>query len=109
MRIAESRQRAGDFVAVTGDIFNRLMIERVLLSALAIGGVAFAAYGWMPGRACSVEQARNDTLLLMVLFENVQAFNSRSETLSVFAHNPLRNKLILIGTRRATGAHRRAV
>ena len=29
----------------------------------------------------------------MVLFENVQAFNSRSETLSVFAHNPLRNKL----------------
>ena len=35
---------------------------------------------------------------MMVLFENVQAFNSRSEKKSVFAHNPLRNKLLLFGT-----------
>jgi hypothetical protein len=34
----------------------------------------------------------------MVLFENMQAFNSRSETLSVFAHDPLRNKILLVGT-----------
>jgi hypothetical protein len=33
----------------------------------------------------------------MVLFENVQAFNSRSETLSVFRHDPLRNKLLAFG------------
>lgn len=41
----------------------------------------------------------------MVLFENVQAFNSRSETLSVFAHNPLRNKLLLFGTLAAQLVH----
>ena len=34
----------------------------------------------------------------MVLFENVHVFNSRSETLSVFRHNPMRNKLLLGGT-----------
>ncbi len=34
----------------------------------------------------------------MVLFENVHVFNSRSETLSAFRHNPLRNRLLLFGT-----------
>ncbi len=86
-------------------IFNRLMIERVLLSAVVIGGVAFAAYHWMLGRGYTIDEARNGTLLLMVLFENVQAFNSRSETLSVFAHNPLRNKLLLFGTLAAQLVH----
>ena len=34
----------------------------------------------------------------MVLFENVQAFNSRSETLSVFKHNPFGNCILFFGT-----------
>ena len=41
----------------------------------------------------------------MVLFENVQAFNSRSETLSVFLHNPMRNPLLLFGTLAAQLVH----
>ena len=79
-------------------IFNRLMTERVVLSALVIGGLAFGAFYWLLQQGYTLEQARNSTLLLMVLFENVQAFNSRSETLSVFRHNPLRNRLLLFGT-----------
>jgi len=86
-------------------VFNGLMIERVALSAVVIGGLAFGAYQWMLGRGYAVEEARNGTLLLMVLFENVQAFNSRSETLSVFRHNPLRNKLLFFGTLAAQAAH----
>jgi magnesium-transporting ATPase (P-type) len=86
-------------------IFNSLMIERVLLSALVMGGLAFAAYEWMLVRGYALEEARNGTLLLMVLFENVQAFNSRSETLSAFRHNPLRNKLLLFGTLAAQLVH----
>jgi len=86
-------------------IFNRLMVERVGLSALLIGGVAFAAYFWMLARGFSVDSARNGALLLMVLFENVQAFNARSETLSVFDHNPLRNKLLFFGTVAAQLVH----
>ncbi|HVS77266.1 MAG TPA: HAD-IC family P-type ATPase [Steroidobacteraceae bacterium] len=79
-------------------IFNRLMLERVLLSAAVIGGVAFGAYHWMLAHGYDLAQARNATLLLVVLFENVQAFNSRSETLSVFGHDPMRNRLLLFGT-----------
>jgi len=86
-------------------IFNRLMLERVLISAAVIGGVAFGAYHWMLAHGYGLEQARNATLLLMVLFENVQVFNSRSETLSVFGHNPLRNRLLLLGTALAQLLH----
>ncbi|MCP3670511.1 MAG: HAD-IC family P-type ATPase [Gammaproteobacteria bacterium] len=79
-------------------IFNRLMIERVVLSALVIGSVAFLVFQWLLGTGVSVDEARNGTLLLMVLFENIHVFNSRSETLSAFCHNPLRNPLLLFGT-----------
>ena len=79
-------------------IFNRLMLERVIISALVIGIVAFGLFKWLLDHGFDLEQARNSTLLLMVLFENVHVFNSRSETLSVLRHNPLRNKLLMLGT-----------
>ena len=79
-------------------IFNRIMLERVIISAIVIGVVAFGLFKYLLDQGFSVEQARNSTLLLMVLFENVHVFNSRSETLSVLRHNPLRNKLLLGGT-----------
>jgi len=81
------------------------MVERVLLSALVIGGLAFAAYQGMLASGLPVEEARSATLLLMVLFENVQAFNSRSETRSVLRHNPLRNTPLLLGTLAAQLIH----
>ena len=86
-------------------IFNRLMVERVLICAAVIGGLASGAYHWMLAHGYTLQQARNATLLLMVLFENVQVFNSRSETLSVFRHNPLRNRLLLLGTALAQLLH----
>ncbi len=79
-------------------IFNRLMIERVVLSALIMGLVAFLLFQWLLNSGHTVDEARNGTLLLMVLFENVHVFNSRSETRSVFRHSPLRNPLLLFGT-----------
>jgi Ca2+-transporting ATPase len=79
-------------------IFDPLMVERVAVSAAVIGGLAFAVYGWLLAAGYAVEEARNLTLLLMVLFENVQVFNSRSETRSAFRHNPWRNRLLLLGT-----------
>ena len=79
-------------------IFNRLMLERVIISAIVIGVVAFGLFKYLLDQGFSIDQARNSTLLLMVLFENVHVFNSRSETLSVFRHNPMRNKLLLGGT-----------
>jgi len=82
----------------TEAIFNRIMLERVIISAIVIGVVAFGLFKYLLEQGFSLEQARNSTLLLMVLFENVHVFNSRSETMSVLRHNPMRNKLLLGGT-----------
>jgi len=86
-------------------IFNRLMIERVVISALVIGTVAFVVFQWLISRGFNLDEARNGTLLLMVLFENVHVFNCRSEVRSVFRHNPLRNPILLIGTAVAQLVH----
>ncbi|MDH5517051.1 MAG: HAD-IC family P-type ATPase [Gammaproteobacteria bacterium] len=77
-------------------IFNRLMIERVLLAALVIGSVAFSCFYYLLNTGMTLEAARNGTLLLMVLFENIHVLNSRSETQSVLLHNPLRNMFVLM-------------
>ena len=86
-------------------IFNRIMIERVVISALVIGTVAFLLFRTLLEWGYSVEEARNGTLLLMVLFENVHVFNCRSETLSLFRHNPMRNRVLLFGTMIAQAIH----
>jgi valyl-tRNA synthetase len=77
---------------------NRLMVERTLLSAVVMGGVAFVAYQWMLDAGYSLDAARNGVLFLMVLFENIQAFNSRSETSTLFSMGFRRNKLLVFGT-----------
>ncbi len=86
-------------------IFNRIMIERVVIAALVMGFVAFYVVQWLLNQGYSVDQARNGTLLLMVLFENIHVFNCRSETRSVFGHNPLRNRILLFGTLAAQLIH----
>ncbi|BDY03808.1 HAD-IC family P-type ATPase [Ferrimonas sp. YFM] len=86
-------------------IFNRLMLERVILSALTIGPLAFLLFQWQLAQGASLDEARNLTLLMMVLFENVQVFNSRSETLSLFRHPILGNPLLVFGTLAAQLVH----
>jgi magnesium-transporting ATPase (P-type) len=79
-------------------IFNRLMIERTVLGAAVMGGIAFGAFAWMIGTGWAENSARNAVLLLMVLFQNVHVGNSRSETKSMFRLSPLRNPVLLVGT-----------
>jgi len=79
-------------------IFNRMMVERTLISAFVIGLLAFITFQTLLTAGMDVDAARNSTLLLMVLFENVHAFNSRSESRSVLNHNPLGNPLLFFGT-----------
>lgn len=86
-------------------IFNRIMIERVIVSALVIGVTAFIVFQYLLSQGYDLDAARNGTLLLMVLFENIHVFNSRSETRSVFKHNPLRNHFLLFGTLAAQLIH----
>ena len=90
-------------------VFDKVMLQRVILSALTMGGVAFIAYHWMLSTGWSVDSARNMVLLLMVLFENLHTFNSRSETRSVFAMNPLKNKPLLFSVLAAQALHLGAI
>lgn len=65
-------------------IFERHLIEHVFVIGGAMGLLAFATYYALIDRGVAVEQARNLTLMLMVLFGNIHALSTRSETRSIF-------------------------
>jgi Ca2+-transporting ATPase len=90
-------------------IFDKTMIERTLMSAAVMATVAFAAYRWMLDHDWSLVRAQSGVLLLLVLFENVQAGNSRSEHRSLFALSPLRNPFLFVGTLAAQLLHVAAI
>lgn len=77
-------------------IFNTIMLRRVLIGGIYMGIVAFALFYWLTLQGMSTESARNVTLLLMVLFENLHALNSRSERISIFRIDHSKNMLLII-------------
>ncbi|WGL17116.1 HAD-IC family P-type ATPase [Microbulbifer bruguierae] len=86
-------------------LFNPVMVRRVLVSGLVMGGLAFACFYTLLARGWDLDAARNIVLLLMVLFENVQVLNSRSESRSIF-HQPIfSNPVLLLGTLAAQALH----
>ncbi|ABZ75283.1 ATPase, P-type (transporting), HAD superfamily, subfamily IC [Shewanella halifaxensis HAW-EB4] len=86
-------------------IFDRLMLERVCSSALTMGLVAFALFASSLHMGVDEVEARNLTLMLMVLFENVHALNSRSEHRSLLRTPLFSNPILLIGILVAQGIH----
>jgi magnesium-transporting ATPase (P-type) len=78
-------------------IFNRLMVERLLILAVVIGDVAFGWYEHLLAQGVELAEARNSVMLLMVFFENMHVLNSRSERRSIFRHYLLRNPFLLFG------------
>lgn len=86
-------------------IFNRLMLERVLINAIVMGSLAFIVFAHCLELGYNEASARNITLLLMVLFENVHVLNSRSETQSIFKQPFFSNPLLLFGMLTAQAIH----
>lgn len=86
-------------------IFNRLMIRQTVVSGLAMGLIAFAAWLWLQQQGRAEAESRNLLLLLMVLLENVHVFNCRSETVSAFRIPLRRNRLLIGGVVAAQGLH----
>jgi P-type Ca2+ transporter type 2C len=86
-------------------VFNRLMIERMIVSVAVMGGVGFAAFSWMIENGWNETEARNVLLLMFVLFENFHIGNSRSETKSAFALSPLRSPILMLGAAAALLIH----
>ena len=65
-------------------IFERHVVEHVLVAGTVMGVMIFAVYWFVYSSGASHPDARNLTLLLMVLFGNVHALSSRSESRSLF-------------------------
>lgn len=86
-------------------IFDKLMLERVVLSSLVIGLIGFLVYRFLLKSGLELAIAQNHILLLMVLFENIMIGNARSENISGFKINPFSNPLLLFGTIAAQGVH----
>jgi magnesium-transporting ATPase (P-type) len=79
-------------------IFNRLMIERILVAVFVVGFGGFAVFALAKYWGWSDQSARNLLLLTMVLFENFHIGNCRSETKSAFYFSPLRSPVLFFGT-----------
>lgn len=79
-------------------VFNRLMVERMLVAVLVIGCGGFLVYDIALRLGWAVADARNLLLLAMVLSENFHVGNCRSETRSAFALSPLRSPVLFFGT-----------
>jgi magnesium-transporting ATPase (P-type) len=86
-------------------IFNRLMIERVLISVFVVGLGGFLVYTFALRCGWDVVDARNLLLLTMVLFENFHVGNCRSESRSAFTFSPLRSPVLFFGTLGALLVH----
>jgi len=79
------------------NIFNKLMIQEIILSGLVMSVISFIVWFWLLKAGWSEFKARNLVLLLMVLFENVHVFNCRSEYISAFK-TPFKNNVFLIAS-----------
>lgn len=87
-------------------IFNRLMITRVVIAGLTIFAITLAVYITALERfAYTVAEARNLTLLQLVLFGNIIALNSRSENRSFFQQHLMKNPVLIYGIIAAQGLH----
>jgi len=77
-------------------LFNRKMIEQVLLSGLTMALICFVAWAVMMRAGWEETMARSSLLTLLVLMQFYHVLNCRSESTSAF-RVPLRNNPVLMG------------
>ncbi len=86
-------------------VFDKHIIEHVLVVGSWMGLVAFLNFQWTLDQGQTIEEARNLTLMLMVLFGNIHALSSRSEFRSLFRIPLLRNPFLMLAVPLAQLAH----
>ncbi|MFN2362442.1 MAG: cation-translocating P-type ATPase [Marinobacter sp.] len=86
-------------------VLDRHIIEHVLVVGSWMGLVAFLNFQWTLSQGQSIEEARNLTLMLMVLFGNIHALNSRSEFRSLFRIPLPSNPFLMLAVPLAQLAH----
>lgn len=79
-------------------IFNKELLQEIIVSGLIIGGIIFAVWFLMIKRYnMDIATARGYIMALMVFIQNIHVFNCRSEHKSAFAVPIKNNRLIFIG------------
>ena len=86
-------------------IFERHVIEHILVAGSVMGVLAFAVFSLALAQGVSHAMAQNITLLMMVLFGNVHALSSRSEKRSLFSMRYTANRFLAIATPAALILH----
>jgi len=78
-------------------IFNKELLQEILVSGLVIGGVVFIVwYLLLTKLNMEVSMARGYIMALMVFIQNIHVFNCRSEHKSAFSIPLSSNKLIAV-------------
>ncbi|MEH6452537.1 MAG: cation-translocating P-type ATPase C-terminal domain-containing protein [Psychromonas sp.] len=77
-------------------IFERGIIEHVLVTGSAMGGLAFITFYYLNQLGVDIQHARNMTLMLMVLFGNIHVLSSRSENSSLFTMPFFSNPFLIL-------------
>jgi magnesium-transporting ATPase (P-type) len=86
-------------------VFDGAMIEHVFVAGSLMGFVAFACVFLSVEAGLSDDKVRNLTLMLMVIFGNIHALNSRSEWQSIFKIPLKRNLFLLLAVPAAQMIH----
>jgi len=86
-------------------ILSRLLWERVLLTAVAMGAGTLFLFRWELDAGQSLEYARSVALTGLVVFEVFHVGNARSEYVSAFRKSVFSNRFLLIATAAAVSVH----
>ena len=86
-------------------IFEKHIIQHVLVIGSIMGALAFATYAYLTYIGSTVVEARNLTLMLMVLFGNIHALSARSETRSLFSIRFFANPFLILAVPAAQLVH----
>lgn len=86
-------------------IFNRKMIEQLLISGLTMALVCLAVWVFLVQQGYAEDTARNILLALLVLMQFYHVLNCRSEEVSAFKIPFSRNRVLAIGMLVALGLH----
>lgn len=90
-------------------IFNRLMIMQIVTAGMSMGTICFVLWYILLESGMNELHARTLIFMFMVLAENVQVFNCRSELTSIFKIPLNRNWFVVIGVLAAQSIHIAAV
>ena len=78
-------------------IFNKSLMQEIMVSGLVIGGIVFSFWYFLLNTLnMEVTLARGYIMALMVFIQNIHVFNCRSESKSAFSV-PLKNNYLIVG------------